>query len=78
MTEHIEALEELRRRTVEQRRKIVKDLAAPKEHGGAQDLREMLIRIQTTLEAVDRALEDERRLAGGGIPVSKLNASNDV
>jgi hypothetical protein len=45
--------------------------------GGAQDLRESFIRVQATLEAIDRALEDERALAGG-MPVSKLNASNDV
>jgi hypothetical protein len=62
-TEHIEALEELRRLTVEQRRRVVRDLAAPREKGGAQDLREMLIRLQTTLDAIDRALEDERALA---------------
>jgi hypothetical protein len=62
-TEHIEALEELRRLTVEQRRQVVRDLAAPRERGGAQDLREMLIRLQTTLDAIDRALEDERALA---------------
>jgi hypothetical protein len=62
-TEHIEALEELRRLTVEQRRRVVGDLAAPQEKGGAQDLREMLIKLQTTLDAIDRALEDERALA---------------
>jgi hypothetical protein len=62
-TEHIEALEELRRLTVERRRQVVSDLAAPRERGGAQDLREMLIRLQTTLDAIDRALEDERALA---------------
>jgi hypothetical protein len=61
--EHIEALEELRRLTVEQRRRVAKDLATPQERGGAQDLREMFIKIQTTLEAIDRALEDERALA---------------
>jgi hypothetical protein len=65
-TEHIEALEELRRLTVEQRRRVVRDLAAPREKGGAQDLREMLIRLQTTLDAIDRALEDERALAERG------------
>jgi len=60
-TENIEALEEMRRRTVERRRRLVKDLAAPQEHGGgAQDLREMFIKVQATLEAIDRALEDER------------------
>ena len=65
-TEHIQALEELRRLTVEQRRRVVRDMAAPREKGGAQDLREMLIRLQTTLDAIDRALEDERALAERG------------
>ena len=61
--EHIESLESLRRQTVEQRRRVVGDLASPKDRGSAQDLREMFIKIQTTLEAIDRALEDERALA---------------
>jgi hypothetical protein len=38
-------------------------MASPRDRGGAQDLREMFIKIQTTLEAIDRALEDERALA---------------
>jgi hypothetical protein len=62
-TEHIEALQELRSLTLEQRRQVVRDLAAPREKGGAQDLREMLNKIQTTLDTIDRALEDERALA---------------
>jgi hypothetical protein len=61
--EHIESLERLRRGTVEQRRRVVEDMASPRDRGGAQDLREMFIKIQTTLETIDRALEDERALA---------------
>jgi len=58
--EHIEALEKLRAMTVAQRRKLVTDLASPEERGGAQDLRESFIRVQTTLDAIDRALQDEQ------------------
>jgi hypothetical protein len=61
-TEHIEAIEELRRLTVEQRRQVVRDLAAPREKGERRTC-EMLIRLQTTLDAIDRALEDEPTLA---------------
>jgi hypothetical protein len=58
--EHIQDLEALRRVMVEQRRRLVRDLTAPQERGGAQDLREMFIKVQATIEAIDRALKDEQ------------------
>ena len=62
--EHIDALQVFRAITVEHRRQLVRDLAAPQERGGAQDLREMFLKVQITTEAIDRALEEERAEAG--------------
>jgi hypothetical protein len=59
-SEHVLALNKLRQLTVDQRRQLVNDLANPHERGGAQDLREQFIRVQMTLEAIDRALKDEQ------------------
>jgi Skp family chaperone for outer membrane proteins len=64
-SEHTEALEAFRRLAVEQRRQLVRDLASPQDRGGAQDLREMFLKVQTTIEGIDRALEDERAMSGG-------------
>ena len=58
-TEHIEALQLFRTLTVGHRRQLVRDLAAPQERGGAQDLREMFLKVQMTIEAIDRALREE-------------------
>ena len=60
MTGHIEDLQNLRALSVHQRRQLVRDLATPSAHGGAQDLRELFLKLQTTIEAIDRAIEDER------------------
>ena len=60
MTTHIEDLQNLRALSVDQRRKLVHELAVPGERGGAQDVRELFLKLQTTIEAIDRAIEDER------------------
>jgi hypothetical protein len=57
--EHIRALQVLRGLSVEQRRKLVTTMAAPDERGGAQDLRDLFLKVQMTIEAIDRALKDE-------------------
>jgi hypothetical protein len=59
-TEHVRRLEELRELMVQQRRQLATDLATPQERGGAQDLREMFLKVQMTIEAIDRALSDEQ------------------
>ena len=58
-TKDVEALQVFRRISVEQRRQLVRDLASPQDRGGAQDLREMFLKVQITIEAIDRALEEE-------------------
>jgi hypothetical protein len=60
MTTYIDDLLRLRSASVEHRRQLVRDLAIPNERGGAQDLREMFFKLQTSIETIDRALIDER------------------
>lgn len=56
----VDELQTLRAISVEHRRQLVRDLAFPNERGGAQDLREMFLKLQITIEAIDRAIADER------------------
>jgi phage-related tail protein len=60
MTTHIEDLQNLRATSVQQRRQLVRDLATPNERGGAQDVRDLFLKLQSTIEAIDRALRDEQ------------------
>jgi hypothetical protein len=64
MTSHLDDLNQLRVITIDHRRKLVKELSAPSERGRAQDLREQFLELQTTIEAIDRAIRDEREAAG--------------
>jgi hypothetical protein len=60
MSTHVEDLQTLRALSVEQRRKLVRDLASPGERGGAQDVRDLFLKLQATIEVIDRALVDEQ------------------
>jgi hypothetical protein len=60
MTIHTDDLERLRAKSIEHRRRLAAEMGAPDDRGGAQDLREMFLKIQTTIEAIDRALAEER------------------
>jgi hypothetical protein len=63
MTVHIDELQSLRAKSVDHRRRLVAELGLPDDRGGAQDLREMFLKLQITIEAIDRALADERATA---------------
>ena len=60
MTSPVEELQQLRTVAIEHRRQLVRELATPNERGGAQDLRELFLKLQSTIEAIDRAIADER------------------
>jgi hypothetical protein len=60
-TQHFQDLQRLREQSVAQRRSLVNDLANPNERGGAQDVRDLFLKLQETIEAIDRAMEDEAR-----------------
>ena len=68
MTTHIEDLQNLRATSVQQRRQLVRDLATPNERGGAQDVRDLFLKLQSTIEAIDRALRDEQAGAAAQQP----------
>jgi hypothetical protein len=49
---------------IEQRRAFVKVLAGPYEHGKTEQARERFLDMQTAIEAMNRAIEDEERSQG--------------
>ena len=51
-------------RLIEQRRAFVKVLAGPYERGKTEQARERFLEMQTTIEAMNRAIEDEERSQG--------------
>ncbi|HUN96170.1 MAG TPA: hypothetical protein VMU69_08025 [Bradyrhizobium sp.] len=61
--EHLERLRAARIQTVEGRRKVAARLAEDYQEGHAEELRELFVELQTTIEAIDRAIEDEQRQA---------------
>ena len=60
MSTPIDDLQNLRALSVRQRRQLVRDLASPNERGSAQDVHDLFLKLQTTIEAIDRALVDEQ------------------
>ena len=62
--EHIRTLVAARNRELEHRRDVAKILAE-KYNRGHSEKWELFVSIQSTLEAIDRALADEERLASG-------------
>ncbi len=63
--EHIQKLATARTLTVKARREVVEALAQPYRRGHTEDIRDMLMKVQSTIEALDRALADEREIERG-------------
>jgi hypothetical protein len=68
MNEHIRTLITARDKEVADRRDVANAMAAQHQRGHADDLRESIVRIQNAIEAIDRALADENRLASRPTP----------
>jgi len=69
---------EARRRLVEQRRTLIKAIAGdlPREQTAAHI--NLVIRIQSAIDVVDRAIEDEKRVAHKhGAPLGHLQLSDN-
>ena len=64
--QHTTLLKKARERLVEDRRAFAKIIAAPFEREKTADARERFVQLQVTIEAIDRAIEDEE---GGQGPV---------
>jgi hypothetical protein len=62
--EHTDNLKKARARLIEQRRAFVKVLAGPYERGKTEQAREKFLEMQTVIEAMNRAIEDEERSQG--------------
>jgi hypothetical protein len=66
--DHIRNLITARDKEVADRREVAGALAATHQRGHPDDLRENIVRIQNAIEAIDRALADEKQLANPGRP----------
>ena len=60
--EHIRKLIEARDRQVEQRRNLADALGQPYERGETEGLRQAFIIVQSTIEAIERAIEHEEQM----------------
>jgi hypothetical protein len=71
MTEvYIERLAAARERLAADRRAIAAELAKPYDLGKTEEWRKSFVEIQTTIDAIDRAVSDERYIAEKGKPAS--------
>jgi len=64
-SEHLKKLTDARDRVVAERRQIADALAREYKRGHSVEMRERFISIQNTIEAIDRAIADERRITSG-------------
>ena len=62
--EHIDSLRQARALLIEQRRAFVRVLAGPYDRGKTEQARERFLDMQTAIEAMNRAIEDEERSQG--------------
>jgi hypothetical protein len=58
--EHVKQLNAARERLVADRRNLAVALAEPYKKGHSENMRDAFIAVQATIEAIDRALVDER------------------
>jgi hypothetical protein len=67
--QYVEQLAAARERVVADRRGLAAEVAGPYERGRHEQWRRM-IEIQDTIDAIDRAITDERNIKEKGKPVS--------
>ncbi len=60
--EHIQKSATARTLAVKARREVVEALAQPYRRGHTEDIRDTLVKVQSTIEALDRAAADEREI----------------
>jgi hypothetical protein len=59
---HIGKLIEARAQSVKERREVAQSLAQAYKRGKSENMQEVFIKLQSVIEAIDRAIEDERKL----------------
>src|SRR2546423_14989747 len=70
--QYIEQLAAARERIVADRRELADELAKPYERGRYEQWRR-IIEVQATIDAIDRAITDERSIKDKGKPVSLVD-----
>ena len=73
--EHTDNLKKAQAKLIEQRRAFVKVLAGPYERGKTEQAREKFLEMQTAIEAMNRAIEDEERSQA---PVAASDGVNEM
>jgi hypothetical protein len=62
--EHTDNLKKARAQLIGARRTFAQVLAGAYERGKTEEVRERFVEIQAAIEAIDRAIEDEKRSQG--------------
>jgi len=70
--QYVEQLAAARERIVADRRELADELAKPYERGRYEQWRR-IIEVQATIDAIDRAITDERSIKDKGKPVSLVD-----
>jgi hypothetical protein len=65
-SEHTKSLASAREKLVEERRHVASALAGDYQRGQVENAKDRFNAIQATIEAIDRALQDERHIAKEG------------
>jgi hypothetical protein len=60
--EHLAKLVAARSRMVTERREVASALTEKYKRSNTDNMRELLVQIQTTIEAIDRAIADEKNM----------------
>ena len=76
-SEHLKKLTDARDRVVAERRQIADASAREYKRGHSVEMRERFISIQNTIEAIDRAIADEDRMAKAAPGVTMNIKSQD-
>lgn len=63
--DHLAKLVAARSRMVTERRDVVRALTEKYKRGQTDEMRELLVQIQATIDAIDRAIADEKNIASG-------------
>ena len=68
--EHLAMLVAARSRMITERREVVIALTEKYKRAHTDDMRELLVQIQATIDAIDRAIADEKNIASAHAPAT--------
>lgn len=66
--DHLAKLVAARSRMVAERRDVARALTEKYKRGQTNEMRELLVQIQATIDAIDRAIADEKNIASAHSP----------